>query len=71
MKNEEKILIYKWLWTMEVYYQNRYIDKLNNFMQHDEHGFQDYLILFEAEKLLNDFRLFGRDLTKILQIRDL
>ncbi len=67
MSADEKIELYKWLWTMEVFYQNEYIDKLNNFLKHNEHFFQDYLIVYEAELRLKNFKQFSRDICLILR----
>ena len=67
MNDYEKINIFKWLWTMEVFYQNQYIDKLNNFMRHNEHGFLDYLSIYESEMKLKYFKEFSRDICLILR----
>lgn len=67
MFSESKVLIYKWLWNTEAHYENLYNDKLQHFLKHREHFFQDYLYLYVAEKELQDFRAFSRDLSKILE----
>lgn len=66
-KEELELLIYRWLFSTEVYYQNLYIDCLNNFSKSQHHDISDFFYLYHAELRFEHFKLFSDDLIKLLR----